>query len=88
MKSATLPSFWQAYRALDDSIKQRARKAYQLWAENPFHPSLQFKCIDHAENIWSVRITRNYRAIGILDGDTITWFWVGKHDDYEKFFSS
>lgn len=88
MKSATLPSFWDAYHALDEAIKQRARKAYQLWAENPFHPSLQFKCINHEENIWSVRITRNYRAIGILDDDTVTRFWIGKHDYYEKFFSS
>ncbi|WP_322744762.1 ParE family toxin-like protein [Cuspidothrix issatschenkoi] len=43
--------------------------------------------INNQENIWSVRITRNYRAIGVLDGDTITWFWVGSHDDYESFFS-
>jgi hypothetical protein len=38
------------------------------------------------ERIWSVRITLSHRAIGILDGDTVTWFWVGSHDDYEKFF--
>ena len=87
MKSATLPSFWQTYQALDLKIKQRARKAYRLWQENPFHPSLHFKCINREENIWSVRITLDYRAIGILDGDTVTWFWVGSHDDYEQFYS-
>ena len=87
MKSATLPSFWTAYRSLDNEIRQRARKAYRLWAENPFHPSLHFKCINQEENIWSVRITRSYRAIGILDNDTVTWFWIGSHDDYERFFS-
>jgi hypothetical protein len=32
---------------------QRARKAYGLWAENPFHPSLHFKCVNSEENIWS-----------------------------------
>jgi len=39
MKSATLPSFWEAYASLDESIKRRARKAFQLWAQNPFHPT-------------------------------------------------
>jgi len=74
MNSGTLPSFWNAYRSLDDGVKQSARKAYKLWAENPFHPSLHFKCIDREENVWSVRITRGYRALGILDHDTVTWF--------------
>lgn len=87
MKSATLPSFWTAYNSLDNETKQRARKAYHLWSENPFHPSLHFKCINDEEGIWSVRITRSYRAVGILDNDTVTWFWLGSHDDYERFFS-
>jgi len=61
--------------------------AFQLWAQNPFHPSLRFKCINREENIWSVRITRGYRAVGLLEGDTVTWYWAGQHDDYERFFS-
>jgi hypothetical protein len=87
MKSATLPSFWTTYGSLDEDTKRQARKAYRLWAENPFHPSLHFKCINREENVWSVRITRRYRAVGILEGDTVTWFWIGRHDDYEHFFS-
>lgn len=86
MKSATLPSFWSAYRSLDQNIRHSARKVYQIWRENPFHPSLHFKCINDQENIWSVRITRSYRAIGILENDTVTWFWIGSHDDYKRFF--
>ncbi len=74
MKSATLPSFWAEYRKLNDQTKERARKNYRLWADNPFHPSLHFKCIDSNEGIWSVRVTRSYRAVGILEGDTVTWF--------------
>jgi hypothetical protein len=87
MKSATLDSFWAAYRRLDESTKQSARKAFHLWAENPFHPSLRFKCINRQENIWSVRVTLGYRALGLWDGDTVTWFWIGGHDAYERFFS-
>ena len=87
MKSATLPSFWTAYATLSQEVRQAARKAYALWEGNPWHPSLRFKCINQAESVWSVRITRRYRALGILDADTVTWFWIGSHDDYEKFFA-
>ncbi len=86
MKSAVLPSFWTAYRRLDPHVRQRARKAYGLWQQNPFHPSLHFKCVNDEESIWSVRITRSFRAVGVFDGDTVTWFWAGRHDDYERFF--
>jgi hypothetical protein len=87
MKSATLPSFWSEYRELGDSVRAGARKAYRLWAENPFHPSLHFKCINSKEGIWSVRVTRSHRALGVLEDDTVTWFWIGNHDKYEKFYS-
>jgi hypothetical protein len=86
MNSATLPSFWDAYRLLSEETRNSARKAYRLWARNPFHPSLHFKCINREENIWSVRVTRSYRAVGVMDGDTITWFWIGNHREYERFF--
>jgi hypothetical protein len=25
-----------------------------------------------------------YRALGLLKGDTVTWFWIGTHDEYER----
>jgi hypothetical protein len=87
MKSATLPSFWTKYQELRPNQRAGARKAYRLWAENPFHPSLHFKCIDNKEDIWSIRVTRSHRALGVMSGDTVTWFWVGDHDEYEAFYS-
>jgi len=86
MKSSTLPSFWETYRKLDPETRMRARKAYRLWVADSFHPSLRFKCINHEEDIWSVRITLGVRSLGVLAGDTVTWFWIGDHDDYKRFF--
>jgi hypothetical protein len=86
MKSATLPSFWESYNKLDKTVRRRARKAFELWIDNPFHPSLHFKCINTEEESWSVRITIKYRALGVLDGDTVTWFWIGSHKEYERYF--
>lgn len=86
MNSATVPSFWRAYHTLDGKVRSDAKKAYRLWREDPFHPSLRFKCINREENVWSVRLSLGYRALGVMEGDTVTWFWVGGHDDYERFF--
>jgi len=86
MNSATLQSFWDSYRKLDQKTKARVKKAYRLWSENPFHPSLRFKCINQPESIWAVRVSMGYRALGVLDGDMVTWFWEGSHDQYERFF--
>ena len=87
MNSSTLPSFWAAYRELDEDIRRRTRKTYHLWSENPFHPSLHFKCVNQKENVWSVRITLGYRALGLFEDDSVTWFWIGSHDAYERFLS-
>lgn len=86
MKSATLSSFWLEYAKLDQGTRESARKAYRLWRENPYHPSLRFKCINREESLWAVRITRACRAIGSLEGNQVTWFWIGWHDKYEQFF--
>lgn len=87
MNSQTLPSFWMAYRALDQNARSSTGKAFRLWDQNPFHPSLRFKCVNREENMWAVRISHGCRAIGVMDGDTVTWFWIGGHDSYEAFFS-
>ncbi|MGZ8217451.1 type II toxin-antitoxin system RelE family toxin [Methylomagnum sp.] len=87
MKSLVLPSFWTEYRKLDENTRKSARKAYRLWQDNPFHPSLHFKCIDREENVWSVRVNRGCRALCLFEDDAVTWFWIGGHDDYERFYS-
>jgi hypothetical protein len=84
MKSRTTKRFWELYYALPREIQERADKAYILWLDSPNHPSLQFKRVDEQEPIYSVRISRQYRALGVLRGDTITWYWIGKHEMYER----
>jgi plasmid maintenance system killer protein len=38
------------------------------------------------ENVWSVRINEQYRAIGERHGDTITWVWIGTHNEFDNLF--
>lgn len=68
MVSLTRPSFWRAYAALDPRVKEAARRAYQLFAQNPEHPSLHFKKLQGYDNVWSVRVNEQYRAVGERSG--------------------
>jgi hypothetical protein len=61
-----------------------ARDAYRLFLADPQHPSLKFKKLPPFDDIWSVRINNNYRAIGRVDGDLIVWFFIGSHADYDS----
>ncbi len=88
MKSFTVRSYWDAYKALPVDIQNQADRKYDLWKRNPFYPSLQFKCVDSKENIWSVRINMNYRALAAKDGNDVIWFWIGDHNKYEQMLSA
>ncbi len=32
----------------------------------------------------SVRVTLQYRALALPDGNDLVWFWIGAHDEYER----
>jgi len=89
MKSSRTQSFRRQFLKLPAPIKQTAKKNYELWKQNPFHPSLEFKPVKLKENIWSVRIGIGWRALGVIkmDEDKIVWFWVGSHAEYDKILS-
>jgi hypothetical protein len=36
------------------------------------------------EDVWSVRIGINWRALEVREGDTMIWFWIGSHADYDR----
>jgi hypothetical protein len=80
MNSRTTQSFRETFQVLPTEVKERAREAYRLWRENPQLPGLRFKRVGDEV---SVRIGRHYRALGILQGDTVYWYWIGKHDEYD-----
>ena len=86
MTSRSRPSFWRAYARLSDANRQAARRAYALFAENPDHPSLRFKKLGGYGHLWSVRINEQYRALGERHSDTITWVWVGTHNEFDNLF--
>lgn len=88
MKSRTTNKFWKCYNDLPVEIKEKARETYQQFQKDPYHPGLHFKRIHSNRPIFSVRISKDYRAVGIIQNNEIIWFWIGTHSDYDKLIST
>jgi hypothetical protein len=68
INSRTVPSFWESYHELPDSVRKAVRKAFGLWKDNPFHPSLRFKCVESKTHVWSLRISSVIEHFAYLKG--------------------
>jgi hypothetical protein len=86
VNSIATRSFWTLYRDLPDKVRAQAREAYALFRDNPGHPSLSFERLRSEPESWSVRITRNYRAVGRKHEDTMIWYWIGSHAEFDRVF--
>jgi mRNA-degrading endonuclease RelE of RelBE toxin-antitoxin system len=84
--SRITPSFRRALRALSAAEQKAARRAYRQFVNDPARRSLRFKKLAGHENLWSVRVTLNVRAVGHREGETITWVWIGSHAEFDSRF--
>ncbi len=88
MNSVTTEKFRSLFAAAPADRQARIKSAYRQWKENPAHPSLRFKKVHPRLPIYSARVDLDWRAIGILEDDTLVWFWVGPHPQYEVLLRS
>jgi hypothetical protein len=84
MNSRTTRRFRELLAALPTHVRQQAQEAYRLFQQNPAHPGLRFKQVHVDPPIYSARVGISFRAVGVLDGDTVVWYWIGSHADYDK----
>jgi hypothetical protein len=75
--------FWKAFEKLPIPVQKLAREKYAVWKRDPFHRSLQFE--ERRNGICVIRVGNNYRALGLRESDTIVWFWIGTHEQYNRF---
>ncbi|MEM7761531.1 MAG: hypothetical protein AAF298_25900 [Cyanobacteria bacterium P01_A01_bin.40] len=87
MKSRTTKKFRAFFARLPKQIQIQGRIAYQLFKKIQTIPVCVLKKLHSKLSIYSARISRDYRAVRQLDGDTIIWFWIGSHTDYDKLLS-
>lgn len=84
MISRTTDEFRKAFDFLPAAIQSKTKSKFKLWIDNPNHQSLRFKQIHNSKPVYSIRISIGYRALGVREDDTIIWFWIGSHSDYDK----
>jgi hypothetical protein len=70
---------------LPADIRARAEKQFGLLKADPQHPSLQFKKLAdrNGQEIWSARVSLNYRALAVKFSNEYVRFWLGKHGSYD-----
>jgi len=84
MISRTTKKFWKLYDELPKDLKRQSKKIYLKFKQDPYYPSLYFKQIHSTKPIFSVRISLDYRALGLLKNNEIIWFWIGTHEEYNQ----
>ena len=77
----TTERFWKCFNELPKEIQRIAREQFNLFKSDPHYPSFHFK---KGGKVWSIRVSLNYRALGIKDSNDFVWIWIGIHDEYEK----
>lgn len=88
MRSIVTEEFRSLYDELPAHVQRKANSAYVLFATKPDHPSLHLKKVQGTASVYSARVGRQYRVIGVLEDDTMTWFWIGSHTAYEHFLKT
>ena len=87
MNSRTTRTFRELLARLPGHVQQQARESYRLFRDNPAHPGLHFKKVYDDPPMYSARVGIGYRAVATLEGDTLAWFWIGSHAEYDKLLS-
>jgi len=86
MKYQRTARFKKAIKTLPKTIRAKIPKAFQLFQNNPQHPSLGVKKLKGRENLWEGRIDDFYRFTFEYQedpktGETVCVFRnVGRHD--------
>lgn len=83
MKSRTTREFRSCFAHLPKEVQRQAYKTYRTWLQNPNHRGLHYKRVGRIAPVYSVRIGRGWRALGLLEADTVYWFWIGTHAAYD-----
>ncbi len=70
--------------ALPAQVRRQADAAYVLFRRDAAHPGLRFRQVHFPPPIYSARVGIGYRAVGMLEGGTVVWFWIGSHAAYDQ----
>ena len=81
IKSKRTKGFEKLFARIPAQVQQEARDAWTLFRDGS-PSSLQFRCIHQRDPIYSIRISKSYRAVGWYEDGVVRWFWIGSYEDY------
>lgn len=84
MLSRTTKDFRDLFRRLPQNVQAQAETAYQLWLDDPWHSSLDFKQVTSDQTLYSARVGMHWRVVGFRNENTMVWFWIGSHAKYDR----
>jgi mRNA-degrading endonuclease YafQ of YafQ-DinJ toxin-antitoxin module len=81
-------NFWESFYDLSPGQKESARRAWQVFKQNPFDPRLRPHKIHrlsahYGRTIYAVDIEGDLRAVFYMEGDLIVTVDIGTHDIYK-----
>lgn len=84
MKLEFTERFVEEYEELPQRLQKQVDKVLGLLLNNPRHPSLRTKKLEGirdpvGRDLWSCRVTRGYRILFTIVGDTYLLYQVGPH---------
>lgn len=81
-----LPSFDEAYDGLPQDVQMKTQEALAHFTDRTADNSLRPELKNGFDNVWSIRISKGYRAfykkVRDSEGAIYCMFHVGHHDDY------
>lgn len=81
-----LPSFEVAFESLSPDVRARVVDVLAQFSERTADNALRPELKNGFENVWSIRVSKGYRAfykkLRDVDGAIFCMFHVGHHDDY------
>jgi murein DD-endopeptidase MepM/ murein hydrolase activator NlpD len=84
VNSELTDDFLVCFERLPERIRRQARSAYRIWKANREHPGIDFKRVGTKSPVYSVRVGIGWRALGLKQGNTMLWFWIGPHAEYDR----
>lgn len=80
MQVETTQTFIRLYKRLPPDVKERTKKALELFQSNPNYPSLGHKKMAGQEDIFELRVSKNYRITYQKMGEVAYLRKIGTHD--------
>jgi hypothetical protein len=84
VRSRTTERFRRLLAALPQEVQEQARAAYRRFRDDPSHPGLRFKRVHPRDPIYSARVGRGHRAVGVVIEHAIVWYWIGSQAEYDR----